>query len=85
MVELFWIIAPKKDDLYCTRLTVGGNLIKYPGGGHLTSRKSENEKILFRSTISTPEARFICCNIRNFYLGTPMEHYKYICLAFQSA
>ena len=35
-------------------------------------------KLLFNSTVSTKGAKFMCCNIKNFYLGTLMERYKYI-------
>ena len=38
------------------------------------------EELLFKSTISSPKARFMCCDINNFYLVTPMERYEYICL-----
>ena len=36
--------------------------------------------LLFNSTISTPEARFVWWYIKKFYLGTPVEQYEYISL-----
>ena len=33
---------------------------------------------MFNSTVYTPGARFVCCDIKKIYLGTPMERYKYI-------
>ena len=35
-------------------------------------------KIISNSTISTPGERYMCCDINNFYLGTPLSRYKYI-------
>ena len=63
---------PPKDDPYRTHLTVGINPIKYPGEVSTRTLDLKTEKILFNSTISTPEACFMCCDIKNFYLGTPM-------------
>jgi hypothetical protein len=35
-------------------------------------------KLVINSTISTPNARYMCGDIKNFYLGTPMARYKYM-------
>jgi hypothetical protein len=36
-------------------------------------------KIYFNSVISTPEdASFMCTDVKDFYLNTPMAHYKYM-------
>ena len=35
-------------------------------------------KLLFNSTVSTKEARFITADISNFYLNTPLKRLKYI-------
>ena len=72
---------PPKDDSYCTRITVGVNLIKYPGKIRKQIADIKMEKLLFNSTISIPDALVMCCNIKHFYPGTPMEHYEYICLS----
>ena len=34
-------------------------------------------KLMFNSIISTPNAKFITIDIKDFYLTTPMERYKY--------
>ena len=39
------------------------------------------ETLLFNSPVSTPMVRFMCCDIKKFYLKTPMERYEYICLS----
>eukprot|EP00804_Cyclotella_cryptica_P005248 CCRYP_018890-RA/>CCRYP_018890-RA protein AED:0.36 eAED:0.27 QI:0/0/0/1/0/0/3/0/601 len=69
---------PQKDDPNRVRITVGGNLINYPG--ELTTRTADltTAKILWNSTISTPGARFACADIENMYLQTPMDRYEYM-------
>eukprot|EP00804_Cyclotella_cryptica_P024309 CCRYP_020871-RA/>CCRYP_020871-RA protein AED:0.34 eAED:0.32 QI:0/0/0/1/1/1/2/0/475 len=66
---------PQKDDPNRVRITVGGNLINYPG--ELTTRTADltTAKILWNSTICTPGARFACADIENMYLQTPMDSY----------
>ena len=69
---------PQKSDPNRVRLTAGGNLINYPG--ELTTRTADltTAKILWNSTISTPNARYACLDIKNFYLGTPMSRFEYM-------
>ena len=35
-------------------------------------------KLVVNSTIFTPGARYMYCDIKNFYLGTPLSRYEYI-------
>ena len=35
-------------------------------------------KLLFNSVISTPNGRFLCIHIKDFYLGTPMNCFEYM-------
>ena len=58
-----------------TILTVGENLINYPGEVTTITTDITKAKTLINSTISTPEAIFLCTEIANFYLNTPMHHY----------
>lgn len=37
-------------------------------------------EILINSVLSTPSAKLVTANLKDFYLGTPMERYEYICL-----
>lgn len=64
---------PQKQEKERTLITVGGNLINYPDNVSTKNEKVTTAKILINSTISTPNARFCLFNIRNFYLGTPMQ------------
>jgi hypothetical protein len=73
-------IRPQKEEKERTRLTVGGNLIHYPGDVSTKTAGLTTAKLLFNITISTPGAKFMCMDVKNFYLNTPMERYEYMCL-----
>jgi hypothetical protein len=62
---------PQKEEVARTRLTLGGNLINYPGNVSTCTAELETIKILVNSTISTPGAIFITADVENFYLETP--------------
>jgi hypothetical protein len=68
---------PQKTEVNCTRLTLGGNLINYPGDISTRTAELEAIKILFNSVISTKGAEFISIDIKNFYLNTPLERPEY--------
>jgi hypothetical protein len=40
-------------------------------------------KCITNSTISTPDAKCRCLDIKNFYLGTPMDRYEYMWLPLE--
>lgn len=69
---------PQKADPNRVRITVGGNLIDYPG--ELTTRTADmtTAKILWNSVLSTPNAEYACADVGNFYLATPMDRYEYM-------
>ncbi len=67
-----------KDDKNCTRITVGGNLICYPGNTGTKTASLELIKIMLSSVISRKGARFACIDIKKFYLDTPMEDPEYV-------
>ncbi len=69
---------PEKTEPNRTRLTVGGNLIDYPGDVSTPTADTTTAKMVINSTISRPNARYMCGDIRNFYLGTPMERFEYM-------
>ena len=69
---------PQKADPNRVRLTAGGNLLDYPG--ELTTRTADltTTKMVWNSVISTNDARYLCLDIKNFYLGTPMDRFEYM-------
>jgi hypothetical protein len=71
-------IRPQKAKTHRVRLTGGGNLIDYPGVVSTPTAKMTTAKILFNSVISTPGAPFMCTDVKDFYLNTPMARYKYM-------
>ena len=56
---------------------MGGNLINYPGDCGTPTANLLTVKVLFNSIISTPNARFMSIDIKDFYLKTPMARYEY--------
>ena len=60
---------PQKQDPNRVRLTAGGKIIDYPG--ELTTRTADltTTKMLWNSVTSTTDARYLCLDIKNFYLG----------------
>ena len=69
---------PQKKDPNRVRMTAGGNLIKYPG--ELTTRTADltTSKVVWNSVLSTEDAKFMGLDIKNFYLGTPLDRYEYM-------
>ena len=68
----------QKDDPNRVRITVSGNLIDYPE--ELTLRTSDltTIKLLWNSVISTPNAKYMCADIKSFYLETHLDQCKCI-------
>jgi hypothetical protein len=62
---------------FLTRITMGGNLINYPGDCRTPTAYLLTVKLLLNSVISTPNARFMTLDLKDFYLMTPMKCYEY--------
>jgi hypothetical protein len=71
-------IRPDKADPYRCRITLGGNLVNYPGNVGTRTADMLTVKLLFNSVISTPGAKFMSLDISNFYLMTPLDRYEYV-------
>jgi len=71
-------MRPMKKEVERTRLTVGGNLIDCPGDVSTKTANLTTAEILFNSVVSTPDAKFMGIELKNFYLNTPMERYEYM-------
>ena len=68
---------PEKADPDQTRITMGGDKINYPGDCGTPTADLLTVKILFNSIVSTPGAKFMTLDIKDFYLMTPMDRYEY--------
>ena len=66
---------PQKPDPNQVHITAGGNLIKYPG--ELTMRTADltTSKILCNSVLITQDSKYMCIDIKNFYLGIPLDQF----------
>ena len=66
---------PTKPNPCQVRFTVGGDRVDYPGEVSTKVADLPTAKLIINSTISTPEARFMGIDIKDFYLNNPMDHY----------
>jgi hypothetical protein len=66
-----------KKDKFWTHIIMGGNLINYPGDCGTPTADLLTVKLLLNSVISTPNAKFMTLNLKDFYLVTPMKCYEY--------
>ena len=71
-------VRPQKTEPNRTRLTVGGNLINYPHDVSTPTADITTAKILFNSVLSTPNAKFMTADIKDFYLNTEMDRFEYM-------
>ncbi len=69
---------PKKTETNCTRFTVGGNCINYPGAVATPTAETLVAKLLFNSMISTRGALFMTMDISSFYLNSPLPRPEFI-------
>jgi hypothetical protein len=55
----------------------GGNLINYPG--ELTTKTDlTTSKLMWNSVLSTKGAKYMCLDIKNFYLTAPLDRFEYM-------
>ena len=71
-------IRPTKDEVHRVRVTVGGDRLDFPGITTTQCASLTTTKCLLNSTVSTPDARFMVLDIKNFYYGTPMTRFEYM-------
>ena len=57
---------------------MGGNLVEYPGDVTTPTADMQKAKLMFNSVISTPNAKFLCLDVKDFYLNTPMVRFEYV-------
>ena len=69
---------PQKPDPNRVRITAGGNLIKHPDELTTWTADLTTSKILWNSVLSTQDEKYMCIDIKNFYLGTPLDRFEYM-------
>ena len=71
-------IRPQKAEKERTRLTVGGNLINYPGDVSTRTADLTTSKCVINSVLSTPNAKYMCLDVKDFYLNSPMDRPEFM-------
>ena len=71
-------IGPTKSEVNRVCITVGGYRLDFPGATTTHCASLKTKKCLLNSTISTPGARFMTLDIKDFYNGTAMARYEYM-------
>jgi hypothetical protein len=71
-------LKPTKEEVNCTRLTMGGDRINYPDDCGTPTADMTLFKILVNSILSTPNAKCLMMDIKEFYLQTPMRRTEYM-------
>jgi hypothetical protein len=69
---------PEKSVPNRIQITVGGNLVNYPGDMGTRTADLLTVKLMLNSVISTPGAKFMSFDMSNFYLMAPMMRYEYV-------
>ena len=68
-------VQPQKEDPHRIRFTVGGDRLDYPGPTTTKTAEIQTVNLLFNSTITTRGGRFMFIDLKDFYLGTPINRY----------
>ena len=68
---------PQREDPHCIRITAGGNLITYEGDASVQTADIDTAKIHWNSVVSTPNAKYMCLDIKKFYLTVALEYFEY--------
>ena len=68
----------QKEDSNRVWITVGGNLIEYPGEIMTRTVDLVTSKLLWNSLLGTPDAKYMTVDIKGFYLNTPLDRYEYM-------
>ena len=67
---------PQKEDPNRIRIAVGGNLITYQGSTSTRTVDLTTSKLLWNSVLSTKDAKYMCIDIKNFYLTAALDYYE---------
>jgi hypothetical protein len=70
--------CPQKADPHPIRITAGGNLINCPGELLTWTADLTTSKIMWNSVLSTAGAKYMCLDIKNFYLTAPLDRFTYM-------
>jgi hypothetical protein len=69
---------PQQEFPHCIRITAGGNLINYESSASIQTADLDTAKLHWNSVISIKGVRYMCIDIKNFYLTAALEYYEYM-------
>ena len=69
-------IRPQKTETHRVHLTVGDDHLTYLCDAPSSCAAITTVKLLLNSTISTPNGRVGCIDIKDFYYGTPLTNFE---------
>ena len=71
-------MRPGKKDPNRTRITICGTNVCYPVDVGTNTASLELFKLMINSVLSRKGAKYVCFDIRNFYLSTPLGRPEYV-------
>lgn len=71
--QLVSTIRPLKSEVHWVRVTIGRDRLEYDGDTTSVPAQLSSVKVYLNSTISTPKARYLTLDIKDFFYGTPMK------------
>jgi hypothetical protein len=77
-------IKEHKEEKECTKLTLGGDQIEYPGDKSTRTTGFTTAKIIINSVIFTLGAKFLVIDITHFYFNTPLGRFEYMVINLAS-
>ena len=69
---------PQKEDPNRIQITAGGNLIDSIGKLSVLTANIDTAKLHWNSVVSTALAKYMCIDIKSFYLSAALEYYEYM-------
>jgi hypothetical protein len=69
---------PQKEDPNQIRIAVGGNLITYKGDTSTQTADLTTSKLLWNSVLSTKGAKYMCLDLKFFYLRAALHYFEYM-------
>ncbi len=67
---------PQKEDPNQIRIMAMGNLVSYKGKLSVQTANINTAKIIWNSIISNKKAKYMCLDIKNFYLTAALEYFE---------
>jgi hypothetical protein len=70
--------CPQKTGPHHIQITAGGNLINYHGKLSTHTADLTTSKLMWNSVLGTEGAKYMCLDIKDFYLSAPLDRFEYM-------